>query len=152
VNQKLGAEVFSFYVSLGDDRSYAAVAKHYGVSKRAVVKAASRENWTARLAEIEREARERADQQLTESLAEVRARHMKMLKVMAGRAIKALSEYPLTSGMEGARVAETVIKLERLVVGEASERTVLSVEQITRREIETLLTLDDDGTAEADDW
>ena len=68
---KLGSDAFGFYVALGDDRSYSAVGEHFGVSKRAVVKAAGREGWASRLQEIEQEAREKADQKMTETLAEM---------------------------------------------------------------------------------
>ena len=34
------------------------------------------------------------------------------------------------------KAAEMVIKLERLVAGEASERTAISVEEVTKRELD----------------
>ena len=154
---KIGSDAFEFYVSLGDDRSYAAVAERYEVTKRAVVKAAARENWTVRMKKMEEAARVRADAKMTVTMEEIRTRHQKLLRAMSARAAKALSEFPLTSGMEAMRAAEIVIKLERLVFGEATQRTAVSVEQITRREIESLLVVEEatatkEPQRDADDW
>ena len=151
---KLGSDAFGFYIGLGDGRCYSAVADHFGVSKRAVVKAAAREGWQERLEAIERDAREVADQKMAETLEEIRSRHLKLLRAMSARVAKALSEFPLTSGWEAMKGAEMLIKLERLLFGEPSERSALSVEQVTRREMESLLAVDGDeeGSEEGDDW
>lgn len=149
---KLGKGAFGFYVSLGDGKSYASVAEHYGVSKRAVVKVAGREDWTTRLQVIDQEARERADEKMTETMVEIRLRHQKLLRAMSSRVATALRDYPLISGMEAMRAAELVIKLERLVFGEATQRSAVSIEQVTRREIETLLAVENGEGEGDDDW
>jgi ribosome-binding ATPase YchF (GTP1/OBG family) len=149
---KLGSDAFGYYVALGDDRSYSAVASHFEVSKRAVVKAAAREDWASRLQEIDQEAREKADQKLGETLSEMRSRHQKLLRAMSTRAANALRAYPLTSGMEAMKAAEMVIKLERLILGEPSQRSTLSVEQVTRREVESLLAVEDGEAGDEDEW
>ncbi len=144
---RIPEDAFDFYVGLGSERSYRAVADHYGVTKRAITKLAAREGWAERLANIEQTARELSDQRLAETLEEVRSRHLKTLRAMNARALAALQQYPLTSGMEAMRAAETVIKLERLIVGEPSERTEISVEEATRREVQTLLEVTEDDDA-----
>ena len=148
---KIGKDAFGYYVSLGDGKSYARVAEHFGVSKRAVVKAAAREDWTSRLQVIEQESRERADVKMTETMVDIRLRHQKLLRAMSSRVATALRDYPLTSGMEAMKAAELVIKLERLVFGEATQRSAVSIEEVTRREIDTLLALNDEGQTD-DDW
>ena len=148
--KKIHDDAFAFWVLLGEDRTYAQVAAKYGVSQRAVVKAAARERWAERLAEVEKAAREQADKKLAEGRAEMLVRHRRMLQAMAARAIKAISEYPLTSGMEGMRAAETVIKLERLVAGEASERTEHTVASVTRQEIDRLVAVEELPSDEGD--
>ena len=92
--------------------------------------------------EIEREAQARSDKALAESVAEIRARHLKMLKGIAGRAVKAIAEHPLNSGMEGVRAAEIVIKLERIIAGEPSERTEHMIAETTRREIDRFVVVE----------
>jgi len=139
MSQRIPVGAFEHYVSLGNRRSYEQVASHFGVTKRAVTKAASRERWAERLAKIEHDAQNRIDEKLTESLEQMHLRHTKMLRAMASRAVKALQEYPLTSGMEGLRAAEAVIKLERLVAGEVTERGATSVEMLIRNEYDQLM-------------
>jgi len=140
VTNRIPADAFEAYVAMGEGRSYRALARRLGVSKRAITKHAHRERWSERLGAIEAEARERSDRKLVESLEEMRERHRKTLRAMHARALTALKEYPLTSAMEAIRAAELVIKLERLVAGEPSERSELAVQQTTRTEIERLLT------------
>lgn len=134
-------DAFSFYVSQGVARSYQGVADHYGVSKRAVTKHAVKEQWAERLQRIEDQARERADARLVDTVEEMRSRHLKTLRAMHARVISALQKYPLNSGMEAMKAAEMVIKMERLIAGEASERTALTIEEVTRRELGSWLTI-----------
>jgi len=104
----------------------------------------------SRLTKIEDEARERSDERLTETLEEMRTRHLQTLRALHGKAVQGLKAHPLNSAMEAAKVAELVIKLERLVVGEPSQRTHLAVEETTRREIESLVVVEgDDENADA---
>jgi hypothetical protein len=145
---KIPNDAFQYYVSLAAERSYRAVAEHFGVSKRAVTKHAVTERWAERLEEIEREAREKGDRELAETLQEMQRRHMKILRAMSARALTALKEFPLTSGMDAIRAAEVTMKLERLIAGEPSSRAAITVEEVTRREMEMLLVGDDEEEEE----
>ena len=151
MSRKLGPDAFDFYAAMGLGRSLQGVAEHFEVSKRAVVKAASREGWSERLERIEAEARVRADKALGEGLEQIRLRHLQLLKAMGARVARALGEFPLSSGMEAIRAAEVVIRLERLIAGEPSERTELAVEQVTRQEIDRLLVRDPDPDPPSED-
>lgn len=124
---------------LGTNRSYQALAQVLGVTKRAVTKCAAREKWSERLTKIEQSARERSDLRLTETMEQMRDRHMATLKAMHARALSALVQYPLTNGMDAMRAAEMAIKLERLVAGESPETGAREVEAIIRREHERWL-------------
>ncbi len=145
MNRKIPPDAFEFYHSLGPRRSHQAVADEYGVTKRAVTDFAKRERWSKRLEAIEREAREQSDKKIAETLEEIRSRHLKTLRAMNARALSALQQFPLTSGMEAMRAAEMVIKLERLIVGEPSERTEVGIEEITRLEVARFLEVAGDG-------
>jgi hypothetical protein len=144
---KLTADAFTLYVALGPERSYDAVAKHYGASKKTVTRVADREQWQARLEAIERKAREATDAKLSDELHEMSLRHRKLLLAMATRAATAIQTFPLESGMEGIRAAELVIKLERLIAGEPTESRTISVEQVTRDEMSRFLI--EEGEVEA---
>ena len=137
--RKITPDAFDYYVALGPERSYRGVAKHFEVSKRAVTDHAGKEKWAQRLKEIEARARAESDKRLVETLEEIQSRHIKMARAMAARALKAIMEYPLTSGMEGIRAGEIAVKLERIIMGEASERTEMTVAETTKREIQSLL-------------
>lgn len=139
MKSRIPPDAFDHYVSQGEQRSYQATAKHFGVSKCAVAKCAKREDWVGRLAKIEADARTISDRRVTESLADMQERHSKTLKVMGARVLQALRDCPITDGMDAIRAADMTIKLERLLAGEVSKRTELSIEEITRHEIRTLL-------------
>lgn len=151
MNKRLPPDAFGFYVALGAVRSYQAVADHFEVHKRTVVRTADRENWNERLEAIETEARVSADKQLAKELGDAHLRHRKILAAMASRAARALQEFPLTSGMEGMRGAALVIKLERLLMGEPTERTALDIEQVIRREYQDLMSVEEEDDEETDD-
>ena len=102
--------------------------------------------------EIELDAQEKSDARLADAAAtrreelanqteEAKARHLKSLKAVYFRAVAALQKYPMTSAAEAVRAMEMVIKLERLIIGEPSERTELSVEDVTKREMDRWITL-----------
>ncbi len=155
MSNRIPPDAFEHYVSLGPERTHAKIAEEYDVSVRAVSKCASRENWTERLEKIDRDSRERTDKRLGETLDDIRVRHLKTLRVMNARAVEALKQYPLSSAMEAMKAAEVVIKLERLIIGEPTERNAMTIEEITREEIQTLLVVagdeDDEDEEEEDD-
>lgn len=157
MSNRIPPDAFEHYVSLGPERTHAKIAEEYDVSVRAVSKCASRENWTERLEKIDRDSRERTDKRLGETLDDIRVRHLKTLRVMNARAVEALKQYPLSSAMEAMKAAEVVIKLERLIIGEPTERNAVSIEETIKREYERWLTdsgnddLADDSRAEQAD-
>ena len=144
MTRKIPEDAFERYVGMGAQRSFKGLAQELGVTKRAVTKCAAREQWTERLEKIERDARARSDQKITETMEQMRERHLATLKAMHTRALVALKTYPLTSGMDAVRAAEMAIKLERLVAGEPSERSAVSIEELTKQEIRELLVVVDD--------
>ena len=156
MSKKIGDDAFDVYFGLGPGRSHQAVADHYGTTKRAVTKVAVREDWAERLRKIELDAQEKSDARLADAAAtrreelanqteEAKARHLKSLKAVYFRAVAALQKYPMTSAAEAVRAMEMVIRLERLIIGEPSERSVLSVEEVIKHEYENWLTKDENS-------
>jgi len=133
VASKLSADAFEYYLSLGNDRTYSAVAKHFGVSKRAVTKRAAKENWQDRIAELERKAHEAAEKQAFESLKAMAIRHVRICKTIQKKALEALQAMPLQNSMDAIRALNIALKQERLARGEPTERTA-NVEEVVRRE------------------
>jgi transposase len=136
---KLPFDAFDYYYSLGPGRSYAAVASHYGVSKRAVTSRALQERWQERILDMERQVRESVTQKTRETLEEMTERHLRVLKAIQRKALEALRSMPLDSAMEAVRALGLAIKEERSVRGEPGDRDAQSVESIIRREYERWL-------------
>jgi hypothetical protein len=134
LNRKLPPDAFSFYFSLGPGRSYQEVAKKFEVSKRAVSNLAERENWQARLADLDRKARDKADEKALETLDEMNERHLKVLRFIQGRAIDTLKSMSLDSAMDAIRAYAMSLDKERMIRGEPTDRNVLTVEEICRDE------------------
>ena len=157
MSSRIPPDAFDYYVALGPDRSYRAVAEHYDVTKRAVTKRAAIEGWAERLEQIERAARERSDERLVETQGDMNVRHLKILKAVQGKALTTLKGTPLSSGMDAVRALEMTIRQERLIRGEPTERNAVSIEETIKREYERWLTdsgdddLADDSRAEQAD-
>ncbi len=139
MNRKIPPDAFSHYFSLGTGRSYKAVAEHYGVSKRAVANLAERENWQARIAELERKAREKSDEKAVETLEDRNNRHLKVLRFIQNKAIETLKATPLESAMDAVRAFAMTIDKERTILGEPSDHMQIDLAQVTREEMRRLL-------------
>ncbi len=134
--RKIPQDAFSYYFSLGAERSYEKVASHYGVTKRAITRFALRDHWQERLGEAERQAREEADQKAAKSLEAMNERHLQAARLLQGKAIEALRQMGLDRPISAVKALELGIRTERLIRGEPSERAELDVAQIIKREYE----------------
>jgi vacuolar-type H+-ATPase subunit H len=131
---RLPDDAFAQYVALGPERSYDALAKRLRAGKRSITRLAAKEKWRERLAKIEEQARARLDDKLTDTLQEINARHVKIVRAIQAKALQALQSLALTSGMDAVRALDIAIKHERLIFGEPSERTAVDVEAVCRDE------------------
>jgi hypothetical protein len=145
VTSKLAHDAFAYYIGLGAGRSYRAVADHYGVDKKTVIRRAAAEDWQKRILEIDRKAREGTEQKAQESLEAMNDRHLKTLRAIQGKALEALRLMPITSASDAIRALVETMRQERLVRGEPSERTAISVEDTIRREYERWMERDDES-------
>ena len=136
---KLPLDACEYYYSLGNDRSYQAVADHYGVTKRAVTKRAMKEDWQGRIAERESRVRENVTKRTEESLEEMMARHLRQVKAIQARALEALRSMPLNTAMEACRALGQAMTEERRIRGEPADEGTKSIEQIIKREYERWL-------------
>jgi uncharacterized DUF497 family protein len=141
---KLEGEAFDYYVSLGINRSQKAVAKHYGVSLRTVARRAVKENWSTRAAVIDAKAQIIGDEKRAETIGEMNSRHITVLRAIQSRALRAVQDYPLKSGLHGMRMAELTIRLERLIRADPNaEDMVEHAEEVARHVREYLGDLDE---------
>ncbi len=142
--RKIPQDALLYYVALGPARSYEKVAKEYGVSKRALVDHALRENWQDRIAELERRARENVDAKADDTAEEMYNRHLKLIRLMQGKAVETLRNQSLTKASEAVKTLEITMKQERLLHGEPSERTAVSIEDTIKREYERWMVVEDE--------
>jgi hypothetical protein len=149
MTRKLTHEAFSYYVALGPERSYLKVSQHYGTDKRTVTRHAVKERWAERLEEAERKASRETEDEAVEILREMNARHLRIAKALQGKALEALRSLPIDRASDVIRALEIGVKQERLIQGEPSERSELSVEEVTKREMQRWLVLG--GEVDEDD-
>ena len=133
--RKLPADAFDYYVELGVDRSYRAVADHYGVSKVAVVNRAKKELWQDQLRDLERQARQRTEKKAVDQMEAVHERQLKAARYLQSRAIEAMRGQPPEKAIRAAGALSIGWKHELLLLGEPTERQS-NVEEIIKREYE----------------
>jgi len=158
LKRKIPPNAFEIYFAMGPGRSYDALAERFKVSKQAVTKLATKERWQERCAEIEHRAQAESKEKAVDLLNEMNERHLRVLRAIQAKALETLKEKPLRTGMDAVRALELSIRHERVIRGEPSERTQMSVEEVTRREVNRWMTVIDtdeeeegDGQAEARD-
>lgn len=133
-------EMFQAYVEMGDARSHQRVAEMFGMSKTSVTAIAIKYEWMARLRMIDAEARREADKKLTDARIEAHERHLKYAKLIQGRAVQGLQAHQFDNARDSARALVEGVKLERTSLGESNDHHFLSVQQVTRREVESFVT------------
>ncbi len=134
--RRIPHDAFDFYFGLGPERSYEQVASRYGFTKRAIVKVASRERWQERLSKVEADARAKADQKKAETLEAQKERHLQALRLVLGKGIEALRTMAITHPMDAVRAIGLAVREIRVELGEPSDRTAVSIEDVIRKEYE----------------
>lgn len=146
---KIPENAFETYVALGPGRSYQVLADKFGVDKRSVVRHAAKENWAERLQEILQKARAETDRKLAQDLQAVRERQLMEARALRGIALKAMKDLAPEKALKAVATALSVAwKHELLLLGEPTDRQANTLEEITKRELETLLTRE----GEPDEW
>ncbi len=148
MSKKLPPDAFEAYLTLGPARSYAALAEQFGVCKRTVVARAKAEGWQEKVVERERQARQQAEKKAVESLAEMNERHLKIVRLIQGKAIEALRSMPLNNASAAAKALAAAVTQERVIRGEPGEHSTLDIVTIMRQEYASLVLKPGDK----DDW
>lgn len=132
--------MFAEYVNQGDLRSYARIGALYGCAKKTVHSISKRNRWLERLAFIEEAAKKEAEKRLTEQRTEVHTRHLQLLRAIQTRGAQAFQEHRFDNLKDASRAVTESIKVERNVLGETDHRLDVTVQQVTRREMDALMT------------
>ena len=76
------------------------------------------------------------DANADDTAEEMYNRHLKLIRLMQGKAVETLRNQSLTKASEAVKTLEITMKQERLLHGEPSERTAVSIEDTIKREYE----------------
>ena len=136
MRRKLPLNAYSFYLSLGQARSYEAVARQYQVSKRAVTNLAVKDGWQKKVAAADEQARAKAAEKAQETIEEMNERHLKTAQLIQKVALESLRQTTLSDAMDAVRALCMAVRDERLIRGEPTDRSAVNVEEIIRREYE----------------
>ena len=142
MNRKLPSDALDYYLELGVERSYRAVAERYGVSKVAVVARAKKERWQERLRKLDEDARKQAEKKAGAELEAVRERQLQGARFLHARALEALKSLPPEKGVRAASALSIAWKHELLILGDPTERQAQTIEEVVRVESERWLTED----------
>ncbi|MBL8696400.1 MAG: hypothetical protein JNJ88_20050, partial [Planctomycetes bacterium] len=125
---------FDRYVAMGAGRNYRQLSSQLGISKRSIVRHATRHGWQQRLSLMEQEAQKVAQGKLTEALAAVHERHLKSVRFVQMRAIEALKALPLDRAIDAVRALSLAQREERELLTEPQDRPVATLERRVREE------------------
>lgn len=120
-------EAFCLYRDLGPERSQPKVVELYGKSKHTVEKWSIKFNWKQRTEawdnEQDRIAREAAQREKIQEIAEMRSRHEKLSMLMLDKVEEALGQMNSADlkPADLSRMVEVASKLERLSRGDVGE-------------------------------
>lgn len=115
MRRKLPSTAFDAYVSLGAARSYEAVARQFGVTKRAVTACAEREDWQGRLADAQEKARIESDRKAADELVAMNARHDGIAGAIETAVVKLMRELGNEATMADLRMAALTIEATQRV-------------------------------------
>ena len=136
MRRKIPPDAYSYYLGLGQARSYDAVARRCGVSKRAVTNLAGKEGWQQKVAAADEQARARAVEKAQESIEEMNERHLKTVQLVQKKALEALRTSPIEGGIDAVRALVLAVRDERLIRGEPTDRNAVNIEEVIKREYE----------------
>ena len=150
MKRRLPSDAFEYYFSLGLERSYAAVAEHFRVSKGTVTRRAADECWQGRISELERKARQTFEKKALNELDAVRERHLAGSRLLQAKALEALKILPPGKAIRAAGALNVAWKHELLILGEPTERQA-TVEEIIKREYAEWMTTGGKSNGELDE-
>jgi len=123
---------FRSYLSMAPPRSRAEAAELLGVKRRTVDTAMDRGRWVERAAAYDDAMAKAADRAAMSTAEDMQRRHMEAVHAMLRRGVHAITEADLTEARDGVPMIDKAVRLERLLVGEATERTESRISSLDR--------------------
>lgn len=131
---RLSENAFDYYLGLGNARSYQAVANHFGVCKQTVTNHAKKQRWQQRIAEATQAARNEAEAAFKRDEVDRKRHHLKVSRELIAKAADVLRVLPMTA-MESVQTIDMAMRCERLLLGEPTDRTENTLEEILREDV-----------------
>jgi hypothetical protein len=122
-------EAFEFYYSLGDSRNLKKVAQEFGVSDRTVEIWSKKYGWQERVVQKNIEVGKLLSDRMNEEIVTEKARYRALIKVVINDVVSSLKEKDGTIKVKSIQDLERLIKLDLLLMGEATENTSSTVSQ-----------------------
>ena len=113
-------EAFEYYYSLGDKRSYEAVAKKFGKSPSTIYNWSKSFNWKERIKLLDAKAKAESEKQLVNNLVKIKADLLKIAEATLARYVENLKKGEVKP--KTATDLEKIIKSILLLLGEATEK------------------------------
>lgn len=113
-------EAFEYYYSLGDKRSYEAVAKKFGKSPSTIYNWSKSFNWKERIKLLDAKAKAESERQLINDIVKEKADLLKVVKATLARYVQNLQKGEVNP--KTATDLEKIIKSILLLLGEATEK------------------------------
>ncbi|MCK6446178.1 MAG: hypothetical protein L6Q99_07265 [Planctomycetes bacterium] len=134
MKRKLGLDAFQFYFSLGEGRSYEAVANHFGVSKTTVANVAKREDWQANVERLNAAVREANEKRAVDAVTAMNERHAKLARLAAGKGAEHLAQGRIERTADALRALKFGIEEERrAVLGAKTTASVRTSEDLNEK-------------------
>ena len=125
------------YLEMGSGRKLADLAEAVGRPVKSVQRLSSQHDWVERAAAYDAHLDARVDALTTDAVAAMRLEHMRALEILRKHGIMLAAKERGTAG-DGRAMIETAIRLERLLIGEATDRQEMRVQVESDRDLSVL--------------
>ena len=113
-------EAFEYYYGLGENRSLRLVSGEYKVSGKTAAKWSKSFNWQERIEQRDMENSRLLEKKTNNTIVNEKANYRKIIKAAIGKFVKNLQEGKVD--ISSVQDAERLVKLDLLLMGEATER------------------------------
>lgn len=109
--------LFLAWLGDGASRSIAMTASKNGVPPGELVAHAQKFEWQKRLVRVLNSARERAEDEAVEAIADINRRQLRGLRKLGAKAIEFLENHPLDKASDAIKALQLSVELERQILG-----------------------------------
>lgn len=116
-------DAFEFYYIMGDKRTLRAVAQEFTVSVQALARWNKDFDWQNRIKLRDRKIAEKVEKKTDDDIVKTKARYRKIIRLLIDKANEKIKDGTLNP--EDIQDVERMMKLDMLMLGEATERQAI---------------------------